>query len=171
MADETDKDRVTLHRPEDSPASSGGAPFPGGELTGHKSADQKSNNRQPDDQKHDESAHERYLFSPPIDIFETDEGLVLHADLPGVSIKTLELQVQDNKLTLFGRVHPVVPAEARTLHQEYGVGDFLRSFILSDEVDHERITATMNNGVLKVVLPKAPQPKPRRIDVNSEPSS
>jgi HSP20 family molecular chaperone IbpA len=82
----------------------------------------------------------------------------------------LELQVQDNKLTLFGRVHPVVPAEARTLHQEYGVGDFLRSFILSDEVDHERITATMNNGVLKVVLPKAPQPKPRRIEVNAEPS-
>src|SRR5215813_3146828 len=93
-----------------------------------------------------EASRERFLFSPPIDIFETDEGLVLHADLPGVSIKTLELQVQDNKLTLFGRVHPVVPPEARTVHQEYGIGDFLRSFILSDEVDHERITATMNNG-------------------------
>ena len=56
------------------------------------------------------------------------------------------------------------------MHQEYGVGDFLRSFILSDEVDHERITATMTNGVLKVVLPKAPQPKPRRIEVNAEPT-
>jgi HSP20 family molecular chaperone IbpA len=115
-------------------------------------------------------AQERFLFSPPIDIFETDEGLVLHADLPGVSIKTLELQVQDNKLTLFGRVRPVVPPEARTVHQEYGIGDFLRSFILSDEVDYERITATMNNGVLKVVLPKAPKPKSRRIEVNSEPN-
>ncbi len=123
-----------------------------------------------EDRKPEESARERFLFSPPIDIFETDEGLVLHADLPGVSIKTLELQVQDNKLTLFGRVHPVVPPEARTVHQEYGVGDFLRSFILSDEVDHERITATMTNGVLKVVLPKAPQPKPRRIEVNAEPT-
>ena len=118
-----------------------------------------------------ELSHERFLFSPPIDIFETDEGLVLHADLPGVSIKTLELQVQDNKLTLFGRVRPVVPPEARTVHQEYGVGDFLRSFILSDEVDYERITATMNNGVLKVVLPKAPKAKPRRIEVNAEPNS
>jgi HSP20 family protein len=115
-------------------------------------------------------AQERFLFSPPIDIFETDEGLVLHADLPGVSIKTLELQVQDNKLTLFGRVRPVVPPEARTVHQEYGIGDFLRSFILSDEVDYERITATMNNGVLKVVLPKAPKPEPRRIEVNAEPN-
>jgi HSP20 family protein len=123
-----------------------------------------------EDHKPEEPAGERYLFSPPIDIFETEEGLVLHADLPGVSIKTLELQVQDNKLTLFGRVQPVVPPEARPLHQEYGVGDFLRSFILSDEVDHERITATMNNGVLKVVLPKAPQAKPRRIEVNAEPT-
>jgi HSP20 family protein len=127
---------------------------------------------QPDENsKNGENARERFLFSPPIDIFETEEGLVLHADLPGVSIKTLELQVQDNKLTLFGRVRPVVPPEARTVHEEYGVGDFLRSFILSDEVDHERITATMNNGVLKVVLPKAPKPKSRRIEVNAEPTS
>ena len=126
----------------------------------------------PHEQKPDRApTRERFLFSPPIDIFETDEGLVLHADLPGVSIKTLELQVQDNKLTLFGRVRPVVPLEARTVHQEYGVGDFLRSFILSDEVDHERITATMTNGVLKVVLPKAPKPKSRRIEVNAEPTS
>jgi HSP20 family protein len=113
----------------------------------------------------------RFLFTPPIDIYETTDGLVLHADLPGVSIKTLELQVQDNKLTLFGRVDPVVPPLARPLHQEYAVGDFLRSFILSDEVDHERITATMTNGVLKVVLPKAAQTKLRRIEVNPEPSS
>jgi HSP20 family protein len=126
--------------------------------------------RKVEEPKPEEPARERFLFSPPIDIFEIDEGLVLHADLPGVSIKTLELQVQDNKLTLFGRVHPVVPPEARPLHQEYGVGDFLRSFILSEEVDHERITATMNNGVLKVVLPKAPQTKPRRIEVNAEPT-
>ncbi len=79
--------------------------------------------------------------------------------------------MQDNKLTLFGRVQPVVPPGARTIHQEYGVGDFLRSFILSDEVDHERIVATMNNGVLKVVLPKAPRNKPRRIEVNAEPTN
>jgi HSP20 family protein len=112
---------------------------------------------------------QRFLFTPPIDIYETNEGLVLQADLPGVSIKTLELQVQDNKLTLFGRVIPVVPPQARPLHQEYAVGDFLRSFILSDEVDHERISATMTSGVLKVVLPKAAQTKLRRIEVNPEP--
>ena len=81
--------------------------------------------------------------SPAIDIYETDDGLLLRADLPGVSLDTLELQVQDNKLTLFGRMESCVPENARLLHQEFETGDFLRSFILSDEVDHERISAKL----------------------------
>ena len=108
---------------------------------------------------------ERLAFTPPIDIYETDEGLILRADLPGVSLDTLELQVQDNKLTLFGRMETIVPNNARLLHQEYEIGDFLRSFILSDEVDHQHIAAKLNNGVLEVVLPKADKPEPRRIQV------
>ena len=110
----------------------------------------------------------RPMFTPPIDIYESDEGLVLVADLPGVTINTLELQVQDNKLTLLGRVTPSVPPEAKLLHKEYDEGDFLRSFILSDEVAHERITAKLNSGVLEVVLPKAAKTQPRRIQVNNE---
>lgn len=110
---------------------------------------------------------ERAVFTPPIDIYETDEGLILRADLPGVSLESLELQVQDNRLTLFGRMQPIVPPSARLIHQEYEVGDFLRSFILSDEVDHGRIAAKLNNGVLEVVLPKAPKAEPRRIEVRT----
>jgi len=108
------------------------------------------------------------VFTPPIDIYETDEGLVLHADLPGVSVDSLELQVQDNKLTLFGQVEPSVGANAEVLHQEYQVGNFLRSFILSDDVDHGRISAKLNNGVLKVFLPKPPKTEPRRIEVDGD---
>ncbi|MBW3543740.1 MAG: Hsp20/alpha crystallin family protein [Planctomycetes bacterium] len=111
---------------------------------------------------------ERLLYTPPIDIYEGDEGLVLCADLPGVTLDTLELQVQDNRLTLFGRVKRIVPAEGRIVHCEHEPGDFLRSFILSEEVDHERITATLNNGVLKVILPKARRTEPRRIQVGTE---
>jgi len=113
-------------------------------------------------------ASERLLFKPPIDIYETNEGLVLLADLPGVAVETLELQVQDNKLTLFGRVKSPVGDDAELRHAEYHEGDFLRSFILSDEVDYDRISATMNNGVLKVVLPQLPKPEPRRIQVQTE---
>ena len=105
-------------------------------------------------------------ITPPIDIYETADGLVLVADLPGVSANTLELQVQNNKLTLLGRITSAVPAQGQLVHQEYREGDFVRSFILSEDVDHERITARMNNGVLEVVLPKIPKTAPRRIQVN-----
>jgi HSP20 family molecular chaperone IbpA len=111
---------------------------------------------------------ERVLVTPPIDIYESDEGLVLVADLPGVSVKSLELQVQNNKLTLLGRISNAAPANARLLHKEYEVGDFLRSFILSENVDHERVTARLNNGVLEVVLPHAAKAAPRRIQVNTD---
>lgn len=108
------------------------------------------------------------VFTPPIDIYENEAGLVLVADVPGVSAETLELQVQDNKLTLFGRVKSQVPVGGRMLHQEYQVGHFLRSFILSDEVDHDRITARLNQGVLEVVLPRIQRSEPRRIRVSTE---
>ncbi|MGE5190950.1 MAG: Hsp20/alpha crystallin family protein [Deltaproteobacteria bacterium] len=114
------------------------------------------------------AAGERGLFTPPIDIYETEEGLVLVADLPGVSVRTLDLQVQDNKLTLLGRVANPAPTNARLLHKEYEEGDFLRSFILSENVDHERVTARLNNGVLEVVLPHETKSTPRRIQVNTD---
>lgn len=108
---------------------------------------------------------DRLLFSPAIDIFENEHGLVLVADLPGVSLDRLELQVQDNRLTLFGQVAPVVSAGVRPLHQEYREGDFLRSFILHDEIDHERISARLSNGVLEIQLPRAAPHPPRKIQV------
>lgn len=108
------------------------------------------------------------VFTPPIDIFETAAGLVLLADLPGVAPDSLELQVQDNKLTLFGRVDASLPDGAQVIHQEYRVGHFLRSFILSDEVDHENISAKLNHGVLEVILPRAQRGEPRRIPVAIE---
>jgi len=113
-----------------------------------------------------QSSAERYVFTPPIDIYETDDGLVLRADLPGVSLDTLELQVQNNRLTLFGRVPQAAPEDARLVHQEYREGDFLRSFILSDNVDHDRISAKLTNGVLEVFLPHSPKTQPRKIQVS-----
>lgn len=111
-------------------------------------------------------AEPRLLFNPPIDIYETADGLVLYADLPGVTAEGLDLQVQDNRLTLFGRILNADSMPMSAVHQEYQVGDFLRSFILSDEVDHERIQAKLSNGVLRVDLPRATRAKPRRIEVS-----
>ncbi len=108
---------------------------------------------------------QRLLFNPPIDIYETPDGLVLYADLPGVTSEGLDLQVQDNRLTLFGRIQQRDSDQGAVVHEEYKVGDFLRSFILSDEVDHDRISARLNNGVLRVELPRAVRSQPRTIKV------
>lgn len=111
---------------------------------------------------------QHWVCTPPIDIFETPEGLVLRADLPGVTAETLDLQVQDNKLTLLGRVLEQAPPGAALIHQEYHVGDFVRSFILSDDVDHDRIAAKISNGVLDLLLPRIPKAEPRKIQVRAD---
>ena len=71
----------------------------------------------------------------------------------------MNIQLEDNVLVLHARVPSPVPDEARVLHEEYRVGDFSRSFILSDEVERSRITAELKNGVLRLTLPKAERAK------------
>ena len=110
-------------------------------------------------------AEPRPLVTPPIDIYESDDGLVLVADLPGVSGESVDVRVQDNRLVLYGRVGERPAADATYAHREFLDADFLRSFILSDDVDHERIEASLNNGVLRVLLPRASRGTARRIEV------
>ncbi len=106
-------------------------------------------------------------FTPLIDIHESPDGLVLEADLPGASENGLRIQLEDNVLSLHAQVHSPAPEGARALHEEYRVGDFCRSFILSDEVERSRITAELKNGVLRLTLPKAERAKTRRIEIKS----
>lgn len=111
-------------------------------------------------------ARPEYL-APLIDIHEGPEGLILEADLPGVTESGLAVQLEDNVLSLHGRVEFPAVAGARVLHEEFRAGDFVRSFILSDEVDHAGITADLKNGVLRIVLPRAERTRTRRIEVRS----
>jgi HSP20 family molecular chaperone IbpA len=107
------------------------------------------------------------MFTPPIDIHEGPEGLTLEADLPGAKEANLHVQLEDNVLSLYARIDSPAPEGARLVHEEYRVGDFHRSFILSDEVDRERIAAEINNGVLRLFLPKAERARTRRIEIKS----
>jgi HSP20 family protein len=107
------------------------------------------------------------VHTPPIDIHEGPEGLILEADLPGVSEPNLSIQLEDNVLSLHAKVDAPAPEGARVLHEEYRPGDFYRSFILSDEVERSRISAELKNGVLKLTLPKAERAKTRRIEIKS----
>jgi HSP20 family protein len=106
-------------------------------------------------------------FTPPIDIHEGPEGLTLEADLPGATERNLRIQLEDNVLSLYARIDSPVPEGARLVHEEYRLGDYHRSFILSDEVDREQITAELKNGVLRLSLPKAERARTRRIEIKS----
>jgi HSP20 family protein len=106
-------------------------------------------------------------YTPPIDIHEGPDGLTLEADLPGATESNLYIQLEDNVLNLVARIESPAPEGARLLHEEYRVGDYFRSFILSDEVDRDRITAELKNGVLRLFLPKADRARTRRIEIRS----
>ena len=106
-------------------------------------------------------------LTPPIDIYEGPDGLVLEADLPGVPDDQLSIQLEANVLVLRGRVAAPAFDGAKVLHEEYRPGDFCRSFILSDEVDRARVSASLRNGVLRVTLPRADRARTRRIEIKS----
>jgi HSP20 family protein len=106
-------------------------------------------------------------YTPPIDIHEGPEGLVLEADLPGATERNLNVELEDNVLSLHAKIELPVPEGAQILHEEYRLGDYRRSFILSDEVDRDRITAELKNGVLRLFLPKAQRSRTRRIEIKS----
>jgi HSP20 family protein len=116
----------------------------------------------------DEGIVDRHLaYTPPIDIHEEPDGLTLEADLPGATERNLQIQLEDNVLSLYARIDSPVPEGARLVHEEYGLGDYHRSFILSDEVDRDRITAELKNGVLRLFLPKAERARTRRIEIKA----
>src|SRR5262245_11910560 len=108
--------------------------------------------------------HERYI-APPVDIYETPEGLVVLADLPGVSQEALDVRVDNNVLTIRGHARHTVPGE--TTYREYELVNFFRQFELSDKVDQNHISAELKCGVLTLQLPKAAEAKPRQIEVRA----
>jgi HSP20 family protein len=115
----------------------------------------------------DEAQPARPAFTPPIDIHDGPDGLTLEADLPGATDSNVHIQLEDNVLSLYAKIDSPAPESARLIHQEFPVGDYHRSFILSDEVDRERITAELKNGVLRIFLPKADRARARRIEIKS----
>lgn len=106
--------------------------------------------------------HERYI-TPPVDIYETPDGLVVLADLPGVAQEALDVRVDNNVLTIRGHARHTIPGDVT--YREYELANFFRQFELSDKVDQQHISAELKCGVLTLQLPKAAEAKPRQIEV------
>lgn len=106
-------------------------------------------------------------FVPRVDIYETSDSLLLIADMPGVDEKTVDIELDKNTLTIVGNVAPEVVKDKSLIYSEYETGDYERSFTLSDEIDREKICATVKNGVLRLELPKAEKVKPKKIAIKA----
>jgi len=110
-------------------------------------------------------SEERRYISPRVNIFESKEGYLLEAEMPGVSKDGLELLLEGNELTLVGRRQAEV-AGADLVYRESSPRDFRRTFVLDPSVDTTKINAAIEQGVLTVHLPKAERVKPRKIVVS-----
>jgi HSP20 family molecular chaperone IbpA len=105
---------------------------------------------------------EQYI-TPPVDIYETPDDLVVMADLPGVTKEDLDVWVDNTLLTIRGQSHHIAPGTP--VYQEYELLPFFRQFELSEKIATEKITAEFKHGVLFLHLPKAAEAKPRKIEI------
>ncbi len=114
-----------------------------------------------------EATRARPVFLPCTDIFEREDAIVVVADMPGVGPEAVDVDLTGEELTISGRVADSA-VEGHTLSSwEYEVGDCRRRFRLSGGIDSDKIEATIKNGVLEVVLPKAKEAQPQKITVKA----
>ncbi len=107
------------------------------------------------------------VYTPDVDILEREDSIVVLADMPGADEKSVDITLEKDVLSIYARVEPEVPEQHQLLHAEYGMGDYQRSFTISDEIDRDRIEARVKNGVLRLVLPKAQAAKTRKIAIQA----
>ena len=106
------------------------------------------------------------VFVPPTDIFETEEALTLTLEMPGVAKDRVEVRVENDVLTIEGRIDYGPYENLRPLYTEYNVGNYARTFQLSSKIEQEGISAALKDGVMTLVLPKVERAKARKIQVN-----
>ncbi len=112
------------------------------------------------------SAAEVMSLRPLTDIHETKQGVTLYMDLPGVSKETLDIDVDKNVLSIKGAVNLHTPVELSPSYMELHSGVFERRFTLGDELDSEKIEASLKNGELSLFIPHLEQHQPRKIEIN-----
>jgi len=113
----------------------------------------------------DRSRYSDTALTPPVDVIEDANGITLYADLPGVSREKLNLHIESDTLTIEAESDLTVPEGLASHHTEVGLARFRRVFTLSKELDTEKVSAELAQGVLKLRIPKAEHAQPRRIEV------
>ena len=111
-----------------------------------------------------ESTRPGVVFRPDVDILERPDAFVIHADMPGASEETVDVNLEKGLLTLDARL-ATPELDQRPLHAEYRSGGYHREFRISEDIDPAAVSATMKDGVLELLLPKSAKSQPRRISV------
>lgn len=114
-----------------------------------------------------ESTRPGPVFSPTVDIFETDGEITVLADMPGVRADGLTIDLRENVLSIDGRVADIEDKNEQILLREYETGAFRREFRLTNLIDQNGIDASLRDGVLRLTLPKADVARPRTIEVRA----
>lgn len=117
--------------------------------------------------KQQEPGEGAWSYRPRIDITENADEFTIFADMPGTTADGITISFESRTLAIRGRVKWRQRRDTEYLTHEYGIGDFDRELVLSDVVDHDRITADYERGVLIIHLPKSEKSKPRRIPVRA----
>jgi len=126
---------------------------------------------QKEEAKAEEATPERtrsgITYTPRVDVLETDDGLVIYADMPGCKPEDVDIRFENGQLEIYGRCPPR-QENVDYLLNEYGVGDYYRTFTISEAIDATKISASLKQGVLTMHLPKSEAVKPRRIQVKAD---
>ena len=115
-----------------------------------------------------ERTRSRRTFVPKADIYETDKEIIVLADVPGANEKTVDIMLEKNVLSISAYIEPVIPSGFDIAYAEYEEGDYQRSFRLSDEIDRDKIEAVVNQGVLRLHLPKSKGARTKKIEVKAK---
>ncbi|MFP4037203.1 MAG: Hsp20/alpha crystallin family protein [Desulfobacteraceae bacterium] len=107
------------------------------------------------------------IFTPAVDIFETDKELVVVADMPGVNADDVNIDLHDNVLSLTGDATPPEGEKEQDVYREYRTGRYFREFALSELIDQNKIEAELKEGVLRLTLPKVEAATPKKITIKS----
>jgi HSP20 family protein len=116
---------------------------------------------------YEERTRQSRVYIPRADIYETHDDVVVIADIPGADEKSVDITLEKNVLTI--NAYPVKnqPEGYSLVYSEYGVGDYQRRFVISNEIDQAKIEASVKDGVLRLRLPKAGPAKTRKITVRT----
>jgi HSP20 family molecular chaperone IbpA len=114
-----------------------------------------------------ERAQQTPVFTPRVDIRETETEVLVVADMPGVDETSVNIDLEGSELMLRGKFVPQAPKGYSLSYQEYDSGDYERAFTLGNTIDREAIQAVVKDGVLRLTLPKAKEAQPKRISVKA----